>query len=411
MIAVVDFAVRGGQSEVGPAVRLALLCVVCTAVLRPCRADEPPENVRIGLNEGATRIEVTGLAPRQIQHIQAYLSGEGPDAAAAAWPELLAVRVAGLPDDAPTVLGALAVEGETIVFTPRFPLRAGLTYRVSFNPGGIRPLADGAPGAARPVTADVTVPAERPSPPTTITAVYPSGGELPENLLKFYIHFSAPMGRGQAYQHIRILDANGHDVPDAFLQLGEELWDADARRLTLLFDPGRIKRGLKPNEDIGAPLAAGKKYSLSIDAGWRDSRQTPLASGFIREFQVTPFDDVQPDPHEWRLSRPAAGSREPLVVAFNEPLDHALLQHALVVRSPQGDEVEGEIAVDQGEARWQFTPREPWVAGQHALVVDPILEDRAGNSVARPFETESQQVVGQGASAAPVALPFSPVGR
>src|SRR5262249_36699089 len=34
-----------------------------------------------------------------------------------------------------------------------------------------------------------------PPAPTTVVAIYPSAKELPENVLKFYLHFSAPMGR------------------------------------------------------------------------------------------------------------------------------------------------------------------------------------------------------------------------
>ena len=46
---------------------------------------------------------------------------------------------------------------------------------------------------------------------------------------------------------------------------GEELWDQGFRRLTMTFDPGRIKRGLTSNEAIGPPLAEGKHYTLVID--------------------------------------------------------------------------------------------------------------------------------------------------
>ena len=50
-----------------------------------------------------------------------------------------------------------------------------------------------------------------------------------------------------------------------FLELDEELWSPDGTRFTLIFDPGRIKRGLKPREEVGPVLEAGKSYSLVID--------------------------------------------------------------------------------------------------------------------------------------------------
>ena len=44
---------------------------------------------------------------------------------------------------------------------------------------------------------------------TRVVQVYPSASEFPENQLKFYIEFSAPMSHGEAWKHIRLLKANG----------------------------------------------------------------------------------------------------------------------------------------------------------------------------------------------------------
>src|SRR5438105_1654786 len=79
------------------------------------------------------------------------------------------------------------------------------------------------------------------------------------------------MGRGAAYHHIRLLDATGRPVDAPFLELEEELWSNDGMRFTLLFDPGRIKRGLKPREELGPVLGAGKSYTLVIDGAWPDA--------------------------------------------------------------------------------------------------------------------------------------------
>jgi hypothetical protein len=45
----------------------------------------------------------------------------------------------------------------------------------------------------------------------------------------------------------------------------------DMTRLTLFIDPGRIKRGVAPLEEIGPALHAGKRYTLEIDSGWHDA--------------------------------------------------------------------------------------------------------------------------------------------
>ena len=70
------------------------------------------------------------------------------------------------------------------------------------------------------------------------------------------------MSFGDAYRHIRLLDEAGREVPRAFLQTAHELWDARRQRFTLILDPGRIKRGLRSNVEVGAPLREGGRYRL-----------------------------------------------------------------------------------------------------------------------------------------------------
>src|SRR5690348_8662108 len=107
------------------------------------------------------------------------------------------------------------------------------------------------------------------------------------------------MEPGAAYDHLHLLDSAGSEVKDAFLQLREELWSADHRRLTILFDPGRVKRGIRANLEMGAPLVAGRRYRLVIDSTWRDAQNTPLASSYTLEVFVGAADSVSPDPFRW----------------------------------------------------------------------------------------------------------------
>ena len=79
------------------------------------------------------------------------------------------------------------------------------------------------------------------------------------------------MSRGGVYEQIRVRDGAGREIELAFLELDEELWDPSMTRLTLLIDPGRIKRGVKPLEDVGPVFEAGRNYSLSVAADCRDA--------------------------------------------------------------------------------------------------------------------------------------------
>src|SRR5436190_13915174 len=51
-----------------------------------------------------------------------------------AWQALLHVSVAGQSDDAIAVLGAYRVDGDAVLFEPRFPFAPGTSYRVRFDP-------------------------------------------------------------------------------------------------------------------------------------------------------------------------------------------------------------------------------------------------------------------------------------
>lgn len=290
------------------------------------------------------------------------------------------------------ILGEQRRENDALIFVPRFPLRPGLEYRA---------VLDDSAGARE---AAFRLPPPPDTPPTTVRAVFPSADRLPENLLKFYVHFSAPMSRGDAYRHVRLLDAAGKPVELPFLEIGEELWDPSSTRLTLLFDPGRIKRGLKPREDSGPTLEEGKSYTLVVDPAWPDASGKPLAAGHRKTFAAVPPDDVQPDPKRWTLSC----APEALTVAFEEPLDEAMLHRSLVVLDPQGKAVEGRIEIDRGETRWRFRPAKPWGPGTHALRVDAVLEDRCGNSLERPFEVDIVRPVERRIETRVVSIPFTP---
>mgnify|MGYP003346898067 CR=1 FL=1 len=124
------------------------------------------------------------------------------------------------------------------------------------KPGGVLEAMEHVRALARKVP---PVPPERAT--TLVTQIYPSADVLPENTLKFYVHFSAPMSRGHSYDHIRLLDEANRPVELAFLELAEELWSPDMLRLTLLMDPGRIKRG---DYTLLVAFGAGLTYGSAL---------------------------------------------------------------------------------------------------------------------------------------------------
>ena len=189
------------------------------------------------------------------------------------WNSILVVRVvpsnASRTSDQPPLWGSYRVADDLIRFEPRFPLEPGMSYEAEFDPvrlhdvaraltppGGI---AIGQPGSTTRLIAHYSPPKKPAQSTTQVAEIYPSRDLLPENLLRFTIFFSAPMSRGEAYRRIKLLDlARARRVDAPFLELDEELWSPDGTRFTLVFDPGRIKRGLKPREEVGPVLEAGQ---------------------------------------------------------------------------------------------------------------------------------------------------------
>jgi hypothetical protein len=103
---------------------------------------------------------------------------------------------------------------------------------------------------------------------------------------------------------------------------------------------------------------------------------------------VAPPDREPPDPKRWKATTPKFGSREPLVVTFNEPIDYALGLRMIRVLNAHGSELAGSKSLVEGEQVWKFLPDEPWSAGTVELSVRSTIEDLAGNNIGRPFEVD-----------------------
>jgi len=286
------------------------------------------------------------------------------------------------------MLGAYSIENGSLVFRPRFPLAAGVRARAVFHP----PNSPAIEAVFEAPKADLTA-------STRVRHVYPSTDVLPDNQLKFYLFFSAPMRRGEAWLHIHLLDQNGKTVDLPFLE--QELWDRDYQRLTVLFDPGRIKRGLLPLQEAGPAIEDGKQYTLVVDKEWRDARGAPLQDAYRKSFRAGPADRTPPDPAQWRLSAPQAGTSEALVVRFPKPMDYALLLRLLEVSG-----VAGTVSVDNKETEWRFIPSEPWKPGAYRLVVDTALEDLAGNRIGQAFDVDIFEKVSEHLTSKTISLPF-----
>lgn len=372
--ALVLLLARGGRV-------VAALVLFLAAATLGASCSRPPTPLEISLVPASAStvafVRVTGLSPAEARTLHSSPLSD------AAWEDILRVRVAG--NDEMNVAGTYSVTSGAVEFRPRFPFDPGRSYSVQFD-GNRLP----SPRQAV-VTHTIEVPAGPVSARTQVTSIAPTGGVWPENLLRFYIQFSAPMSRASALGFVRLVDEAGTEVKEAFLPLDVDLWNGDRTRFTVFFDPGRVKRGIRPNVELGRALHAGRKYAIVVDAAWPDAHGRPLASEFRYAFKAMPAEERAVTPADWKVAAPRGGSRDALVVTFPWALDRGLLQRAVGVTTAAGAAVDGTIVIDEGERVWRFTPGTAWAPGEYQLVVLSILEDPAGNRVGRAFEIEMFQ--------------------
>ena len=209
--------------------------------------------------------------------------------------------------------------------------------------------------------------------------ISPQANVLPANTLRFYIHFPRP---GEAHfdrDHLGLLDEEGNVVRDPFLVLSQELWSPDGRRLTVLMEPGRIKRGLGTDPSREAALVVGRTYSLIVTALGQTARHTFRVSNPVLEA----IDETH-----WVLVSPSVESLDPVVVHFDRVMDAALCEDEIGVLSPSGEVVQTRVSLAPGGTVARLIPSHPWGAGEHRVVVSERLEDVCGNRLSEALDHE-----------------------
>lgn len=353
-------------TAIAPSVFLAV--ALCLAA---CSAPTGAPRIELLSDAASQRIVVSGLSTEEAAALRSAQFSSSQ------WTALLRVTTG---DGGVAAAGRYAVAGRTLEFHPAFPLDPGRPYRVEFDPARLP-----APRAGVVARAVVSLPGAPVTERVSVSAVYPSADVWPSNLLRFYVHFSGPMAREAGAGRVHVLDDTGAEVADALLPSPLDFWSPDQTRYTVLFEPGRVKRGIQPNVDMGRALVEGRKYTIQIDAAWRDAAGRPLVAPFRQTFRAGPPRELALSLHDWRLTSPAVGSRAPLVVTVPLPLDQALFARAVGVMVG-GEPLDGVIALTDQETQWRFTPAGPWRRATHELVVLSALEDPSGNRIGRAFE-------------------------
>ncbi|MEM7126776.1 MAG: hypothetical protein AAF702_10650 [Chloroflexota bacterium] len=332
-------------------------------------------------NEGSLTIPSQVAQAVALSLPKRYLDGERVD-----YSELLQVYVGDGSDcceNKAPIAGRYEADNKSVRFMPQFDFVEGQDYVIrvqhqSEDKGGEDKESEdkGVFHKLTPFKIQANTPVVKPE----VTAIYPSGDTLPENVLRFYIHFSTPMKPHVAFDYIKLVDASGNVDDAAFMQFKQELWSEDRTRLTVLMDPGRIKRNVATNLSLGPALNQGERYQFVVEGGWPTANGTETLATFSKSFSVSDGLRELPNAENWEISAPTIGTNDTLEIKFDRPFDHQLLHKDIQVFSATGEEIQGESFIGNHETEWHFQPKEAWVEEQITIVVDSELEDVAGNN-------------------------------
>jgi len=198
----------------------------------------------------------------------------------------------------------------------------------------------------------------------SVTAIEPSAPVLPSNTLRFYITFDRP-ARGIVHQSgLKLFDSKNIPVENAFMDFGQELWSPDGKRLTVFFDPGKIKRGVEAPHSELSPLKEGESYRIAF-------------GNVQHAFRVGPQIRERIDPSSWVIS--VVRAARTIDITFDRVMDASLLMDQLQVEDEEGRPLLGTVRVIGGGCGVRLKPSRLLRRGKYRIRVGPLLEDVAGN--------------------------------
>lgn len=266
------------------------------------------------------------------------------------------------------IVGSFIVQTNSMIFIPKFPFLQGKTYIIKTND----------------YQKEFFIPKSVKSKPV-VTEIYPTKNTIPENILRMYIQFSHPMKTTGNLKNIKLYDSKGVEVKRAIFNNVYELWNESQTQLTIIFDPSRVKTGLKINKNMGRALEAGESYKIVV-SNLEDIYGQRLKNSYTKHFYVTEEDTQSPNHEKWSLKSPKANTTESLNIDFKESIDIMSLQNRLFVFTSNDDRIDGKIKFNNNEKSWKFIPNQKWKKGDYTLKINSRLSDPSGNNLNGLFD-------------------------
>jgi len=279
------------------------------------------------------------------------------------------------------VLGLYQLKAKSISFKPRFIPDPTIRHLVYFDPDKLSALIKNQVEANH-IKEEVTFEVFESS--TKVSAFSPDLDTLPDNILRAYVYFNQPMGLENPYDFIKVLDENGNEIDEPFVEVSEGLWNGNRTRLTILFHPGRIKRGVGPSMTKGNIFKPGHHYSLVISDQWQAASGSGLRKTFEKRFFIGQAIRRTVDIQNWQVKVPASQTKTPLMIEPDQPLDRALAERMITIFDINDNSVAGRW-MSEGRS-WKFIPDKNWKAGSYNINISKKLEDICGNTPESVFD-------------------------
>jgi hypothetical protein len=219
--------------------------------------------------------------------------------------------------------------------------------------------------------------------------IYPTGATLPENVLRFHLVFDEPPNADVVHSAVRLLDEQGKEIPHAFLDLPQGLWDSTGKILTLLLHPGRIKSGLAASQTMGMALSQGSEVTLEVDMGAFNSASQLTSSSSTtvqKKYVITSAQTMGLDVDNWQITMPELLTQAPLVIHTDYAIDFLSALSAVQMIDAHGEPQPTRIEVLHDERTIHVHPSQPWESDGSRLSLSTELEDICGNRMNQSFE-------------------------
>lgn len=273
-----------------------------------------------------------------------------------------------------SIFGEFAVRNNENIFTPIIPFSAGESYEIYKD---------------ELLYLTFSVPKKENQIRPKLIAIHPKIDTVPENLLKMYFVFSKPMQQSQSFlDFITVTNRETNNTEKIFLPLENELWNTDHTELTLWLDPGRIKKDLIPNKELGIPVKKGNAYEITILNNLSDAEGVELGKDYQKTIVVGSRDAQSPSTSKWELTLPQENTKEALGISFDESLDAMLAQETIQIVNDKNKTIDGGFMLSKKATSILFVPKVLWKKGKYTIVIESRLEDLAGNNLNRLFDTD-----------------------